>query len=134
MKVPIIAREWLVFIASLLFLISDMNGIEIDKIRYDAFLFRSLTREIKEVRDKDGKIVKMSEDITLENKLIKEKDLVKRGISEFQAFLESGIEIVERYNPWCVRYKREDGKEITTYIMGFVSDNQKTGGIRICDL
>lgn len=120
------------FIVSLLFLI-NMNGIEIDKIRYASFLFRSWTREIRDVRDKDGKMVKMPEDITLENRLICDKDLVKRGISEFQAFLESGIEIVERYGPWSVKYKK-DGKEITSYIMGFVADNQEEGGIRLCDL
>lgn len=109
------------------------NGIERDKIRYSSFLFRSWTREIREVKDKDGRGVKMPEDITLENRLICDKDLVKKGISEFQAFLESGIEIVERYGPWSVKYKK-DGKEITSYIMGFVADNQKEGGIRICDL
>lgn len=111
-----------------------MNGIEIDKIRYEAFLFRSSTKEIRNVKDKDGKMVKFPEDITLENRLIKEKDLVKKCISKFQAFIESGIEIVERYGPWSIKYKTAEGKEITTFIMGFVADNQREGGIRLCDL
>ena len=103
-----------------------------EEIRYDSFLFRSWTREIREVKDKDGQMVKMPEDITLENRLICDKDLVRKGISEFRAFLESGIEIIER-DDWSVKYKK-DGKEIRSYIMGFVADNQRDGGIKLCDL
>ena len=115
-----------------------MNGIKIEEIRYEDFLFRTYYETIRKVEivGKDGKkkTAMMPEHIATESRIERDKEKVREGFIDFQKFLESGIEVLEMYGPRSVRYKGDDGKIYHRFIMGFIADNQKEGGIRICDL
>jgi len=110
-----------------------MNGLDLDKIPYESFLFREVHETVRkvEVEGKDGKkkTVMMPETITIENMIEKDIEKIKAGFKEFQKFIESGPEIIEQYGKWSIKYKGKDGKIYFRYIMGFVADGE---GIRLC--
>lgn len=112
--------------------------MNMEEIRYEAFLFRTYYETIRkvEIDGKDGKkkTAMVPENIAIESRIEKDKEKIREGFIDFQKFLESGIEVLETYGPRSVKYKGDDGKIYHRFIMGFIADNQKEGGIRICDL